>query len=155
MKKSISIMLIFLLLITLSGCSDKKENSEAFEQKDLTIGNLSEQYQNAIQIEIDQKSIANGIATVKVTLPDLIRLFDEEMSNKGPDNESEITDAILKNLKKYSTTYEVQTEVEKVKGKWEIKSYEAISTCIDDSWNGFIWYHLSQVEFTPINVEVE
>ena len=48
----------------------------------------------------------------------------------------------------------VEVDVESVNGEWQIKSYENISDCIDQSIDDFIMSQLAQIDFSDIEVGV-
>lgn len=114
-------------------------------------------YKEHVSFQIDEASIANGKATINVSLPDLSKIYDEIASNyesPSPQEENRIIEELQKNLGQHTEQKTVEAEVEQINGTWKIKSYESISACVDQSFDDFIMEQLLQIDFSGFEVGV-
>lgn len=139
--------IIFCMLLT--ACFKMNKN---IDEPMVDLTDFSENFRKHISIHIDENSIKNNIATISVSQPDLIKIFNEVLSQRT-DDEQQLFIEMNMNLNKYSVTNKIEAEVINSKEKWDLKTHEDIEYLIEESINEFLVHILLQSELTVINWE--
>ena len=159
-KKAAVLLSIVAFIVMLSSCITvpirvEKQNDD-WDGRELTIAHLNEKYRENIVVEIIPETIESGVAKVNVTLPDLIKIFEEQkraLHEQSQDGNDMII-GVMNNLSRYSITYEIETEVALSNGKWMVSSPEKVSSCIDESMNEFVAHVFRNSDMRPLELEV-
>lgn len=129
-------------------CQKSQDNSIPYDSAD-----FSEEFRNHIHIVIDENSIKDNKASVKILLPDLIKIFDEVLAENPNKDENDLLNEVNTRLDKYSIEKQLEISVINNDGQWELKTTEDIDNALENSINEFLKYYLLQADFHKIDVK--
>ena len=142
------------VMIMLSSCGRRSDNNESITDNEFEISTFSEELRNYISIEIDETSIRNNTATVKIVQPDFIKIFDEVIALASSEQEAELLSTMINNLGKYTTEKHISTEVVNNGGTWQLKTSSEVEIEVQKSLDEFLKHFLLQGNFDKIDWEV-
>lgn len=107
-----------------------------------------------VKVDIDQSSVSDGKANVRITLPDLVKIVDALMSEQPDLSETEFFEEILAQMDRHVLEKEFIMGVTQNHGQWELSSSEEIDRVLGETLDEFLLHYLMQMEFEAMEGEV-
>ena len=155
LSKKYVLILIFLNLLFISGCSSNRQQTYVDY-----VGNYQSDdefvkaFYNSILIDIKNIQTELERGTVDVTIPDLEAIYkahyDEFVSGQ---KEEDIQNIILENIDEYVIKVSIDTDLVKDGNAWKVGSTEQIDEEISTMIDNFLLLVFSDMQFEDISID--